>query len=161
MAIGDDAPVRVRGECTVKAELYGCLLNRVDKSILSRAWDKDVVGCHANLREEISISERIVRCFFGGGSGGAEFSLAYLTGILNLAPEDTPRGNLEVRRFGINNHRRLATQLEGDGREMLRCCLCHDASYGSIASVGDLRVETTTVSTGNDTKITNGTLHAL
>jgi hypothetical protein len=48
-----------------------------------------------------------------------ETGFPYLAGVQILAPEDTLHGNLEVRHVGINDHRRLAAQLEGDRREVL------------------------------------------
>ena len=57
VALGDDASVRVGSESLIEAELCGCLLDRVNKGILSRAWDQDVVRRHADLRDGDLVSE--------------------------------------------------------------------------------------------------------
>ena len=49
VASGNDTCIRVGRERVVDAELCGCLLDRFHKGILSRAWNENVVGRHANL----------------------------------------------------------------------------------------------------------------
>jgi hypothetical protein len=50
VTIGNDARVVGRKDAIV-AELHGCLLDRLYKFILSRAWDKNVIRSYANLRK--------------------------------------------------------------------------------------------------------------
>jgi hypothetical protein len=47
----NDARVRVGRKSAIEAELHGRLLDRLYKSVLSRARDEDVVRSYANLRE--------------------------------------------------------------------------------------------------------------
>ena len=48
VTIGNDARV-VRRKDAIMAELHSCLPDRFYKSVLSRAWDKDVIWSYANL----------------------------------------------------------------------------------------------------------------
>lgn len=64
VTIGNDACIVGRKDA-IMAELHSCLLDRLYKFVLSRAWDKDVIRSYANLRKgkRKSSKNNTVRCF--------------------------------------------------------------------------------------------------
>jgi hypothetical protein len=135
VALGNNACVRVGRKGAIDVELHGCLLDRLYKIILSRAWNKDIIWSHANLRKGgVSVGE------YCGASGGRLLwwcIRAYLASVQGLTPKDTLCGDLEVRRFGIDDHGRLPAELERNGREVLSRRLRYDAGDNSISRVSD------------------------
>jgi hypothetical protein len=78
VALGNDARVRVGRKGAIDVELYGSLLDRLYKVVLSRPWDKDIIWSHANLRKRsVSVGEHCGAPVMAGACYCGAFELTW------------------------------------------------------------------------------------